>query len=306
MSSSSKKEPEKKGSQLTILRIKRKRTDEPLEALLVQENEKKAKLNSKDIYKKAAAEAAASSSATLSQVPTMFRLAETVEKKSFSNLDEAQKLRERIRTRIHPGSSRSQTPTMEEKKDRSVKEQMAAGRKARYRVIDQNRSKLDDNMPPVVQSAEEKALDEMFKIHDAIKDDEEDKKGKNPKLLLDDDLEDPDDIMCNFIPMIKEYLTLNDKDEEKEDDDYVYDVYYRDDSHHQTDMKGVNIGSLVWFDEVAEYLDDDSDSELGDYVDEDSNAEDYYQNDYPDEEDSDEFEDQRDYVFSSDDDEDYM
>jgi hypothetical protein len=57
-------------------------------------------------------------------------------------------------------------------------------------------------------------------------------------------------------------------------------------------------------------LDDDSDSELGDNVDEDSNgniyytfywfiltlymlAEDYYQNDYPEEEDSDEFEDRK-------------
>jgi hypothetical protein len=107
---------------------------------------------------------------------------------------------------------------------------------------------------------------------------------------LDDDLEDPDDIMCNFIPMIKEYLTcklrllytldvflpfhsiVNDRDEQKEEDDYVYDVYYRDDSNQQMNMKGVNIGSLVWFDEVSEYLDDDSDSELGDYVDEDSNG----------------------------------
>lgn len=24
---------------------------------------------------------------------------------------------------------------------------------------------------------------------------------------MDDDIEDPDDIMCNFIPMVKEYLT---------------------------------------------------------------------------------------------------
>jgi hypothetical protein len=65
---------------------------------------------------------------------------------------------------------------------------------------------------------------------------------------------------------------VNDRDEQKEEDDYVYDVYYRDDSNQQMNMKGVNIGSLVWFDEVAEYLDDDSDSELGDYVDEDSNG----------------------------------
>lgn len=34
----------------------------------------------------------------------------------------------------------------------------------------------------------------------------------------------------------------------------------------------MNIGSLVWFDQQSEYLDDDSDSELGDFVDEDSNG----------------------------------
>lgn len=37
-------------------------------------------------------------------------------------------------------------------------------------------------------------------------------------------------------------------------------------------MTSMNVGSLVWFDEQSEYLDDDSDSELGDNVDEDSNG----------------------------------
>jgi hypothetical protein len=37
-------------------------------------------------------------------------------------------------------------------------------------------------------------------------------------------------------------------------------------------MNLMNVGSLVWFDEQSEYLDDDSDSELGDNVDEDSNG----------------------------------
>jgi hypothetical protein len=27
------------------------------------------------------------------------------------------------------------------------------------------------------------------------------------RLFIDEDEEDPDDIMCNFIPMVKEYLT---------------------------------------------------------------------------------------------------
>jgi len=109
------------------------------------------------------------------------------------------------------------------------------------------------------------------------------------RLFVDDDIEDPDDIMCNFIPMVKEYLTcklfivccmmygihhckiVQEKEEEKEDD-YVYDVYYREDENIEQGMNSMNIGSLVWFDEQSEYLDDDSDSELGDNVDEDSNG----------------------------------
>lgn len=85
---------------------------------------------------------------------------------------------------------------------------------------------------------------------------------------------------------------MNDRVEETEDD-YVYDVYYRDDENLEQGMNSMNVGSLVWFDNESEYLDDDSDSELGDFADEDSNAEDYYQNDYPEEEDSDEFEDRK-------------
>ncbi|KAI8067011.1 uncharacterized protein B0P05DRAFT_475672 [Gilbertella persicaria] len=84
-----------KSDQLTILRIKRKRTEEPLEALF---------------------------SATA--LPTIFRLAETVEQKSFSNLDEAKKLRDRISRRIQPGTSRPQTPTsIEDRKNKRVQEQ---------------------------------------------------------------------------------------------------------------------------------------------------------------------------------------
>ncbi|KAI8645796.1 hypothetical protein BD408DRAFT_440560 [Parasitella parasitica] len=178
-----------------------------------------------------------------------------------------------------------------------MKEQKDASNKARYRVIHQNRSKADENVPPAVQSSSEKAAKDLFQMFEAVKDEDT---TKQAKLFVDDDIEDPDDIMCNFIPMVKEYLTL----QEKEEEDYVYDVYYRDDENTEQNVALMNVGSLVWFDEQSEYLDDDSDSELGDNVDEDSNAEDYYQNDYPDEEDSDEFEDQHDYDLSTDD-EDY-
>ena len=50
----------------------------------------------------------------------------------------------------------------------------------------------------------------------------------------------------------------------------MYDVYYRDDDQR---VNTSNIGSLIWFDETqSEYVDDDSDSELGDELDEDSNG----------------------------------
>ncbi|KAF1805975.1 hypothetical protein V8B55DRAFT_1486866 [Mucor lusitanicus] len=285
-----------KGEQLTILRIKRKRTEEPLDALLVhQENEKRIKKNN-DSQKSIL-------NVSATAPPAFFRLAETVEQKSFSNLDEAKKLKDRISRRIQPGVSRPQTPTsIEGRKDRLVREQKDASHKARYRVIQQNRSRVDEDAPPVVQSSSEKAAKDLFQMYEAVKD--EDDTSKQAKLFVDDDIEDPDDIMCNFIPMVKEYLTLQEREQDKEDD-YVYDVYYRDDENMEHSMNSMNVGSLVWFDEQSEYLDDDTDSELGDNVDEDSNAEDYYQNDYPEEEDSDEFEDQHDYDLSSDD-EDYV
>lgn len=266
-------------------------------AILVvqQENEKRVKKNNEKQKNNVLAVKATA-------LPTLFRLAETVEQNSFLNLEEAKKLKDRISRRIQPGVSRPQTPTStEDRKDRLVREQKENSSKARYRVVNQNRSKATEDAPPVVQSSSEKAAEDLFQMYEAVKDEEE---SKQAKLFVDDDIEDPDDIMCNFIPMVKEYLTLQDKEEDKEED-YVYDVYYRDDADLEAEgVNNMNIGSLVWFDQQSEYLDDDSDSELGDFVDEDSNAEDYYQNDYPEEEDSDEFEDQHNYDLSSED-EDY-
>ncbi|CAO3674010.1 unnamed protein product [Rhizopus stolonifer] len=262
---------------LTILRIKRKRTEEPLDALL---------------------------SATA--LPTVFRLAETVEEASFSDLNEAKKLKDRISRRIQPGTSRPQTPTTrEERKDQLMQRQNDVSKKARYRVVNQNRNKaMEQNAPPAVQSTAEKAAQDLFQMFEAVRDD--DTNNNKHKLFADEDTEDLDDIMCNFIPMIKEYLTLSDREESSEKD-YVYDVYYRDDQEHSP-VNASNVGSLVWFDGTAEYVDDnDSESELGDFGDEDSNAEDYYQNDYPEEDDDgfdDEFSDEYRYDLSSED-EDY-
>ncbi|KAI8380598.1 hypothetical protein EDC96DRAFT_5333 [Choanephora cucurbitarum] len=132
-----------KSEQLTILRIKRKRTEEPLEALLIhQENEKRVKKNNDQDKSKL--------TVSITALPSIFRLAETVEQKSFSNLDEAKKLRDRISRRIQPGTSRPQTPvSVEERKNRLVKDQKEASMRARYRVVMENRSKASEDAPPV-------------------------------------------------------------------------------------------------------------------------------------------------------------
>lgn len=37
---------------------------------------------------------------------------------------------------------------------------------------------------------------------------------------------------------------MNEKTAEESEDDYVYDVYYRDDSNHNLGISSANIGSL--------------------------------------------------------------
>ncbi|KAI8340048.1 hypothetical protein BC941DRAFT_348948 [Chlamydoabsidia padenii] len=69
-----------------LLKIKRKRNEEPLDVLL-----------------------------SAMALPRIFRLAETVEEGSFKNISEAKKLKERIDRRIRPGS-RPDTPVNDDSK----------------------------------------------------------------------------------------------------------------------------------------------------------------------------------------------
>ncbi|ORX58044.1 hypothetical protein DM01DRAFT_1333725 [Hesseltinella vesiculosa] len=257
-------------SKPTLLRIKRKRYEEPLDTLLVQEQLQRQRLD-KRIRKNSLGQ---DQMTHAPQIPKVFRFAETVEEKSFANESEALKLRDRInKWSSTPVTTQSTTDAQGPTKPVN---------QTRYRVIHEQRP--NPNMPPVVQSSAEKAVKDMFQMFDAVKDE-----SSNAKLLMDEDDEEADDIMCNFIPMVKEYLSLNDS----MDEDYVYDVYYCDVTNNPASFAGANIASLVWFDDQnEEYMNDDSDSELGDFADEDSNAEDFYQNDYPDEVSDEDFEEQ--------------
>lgn len=71
----------------------------------------------------------------------------------------------------------------------------------------------------------------------------------------------------------------------REDDEYVYDLYYRDDS--AAAVEGADVGALLGYEDLSPPS-TPPDSEPEDEADEDSNDEDYYRNDYPEDEDADE------------------
>ncbi|KAJ2964020.1 hypothetical protein NQZ79_g897 [Umbelopsis isabellina] len=294
--------------QLTILRIKRKRNEEPLEALLVQqEAERQNSRGQRKMRKNAESNGKAyiiADEESKSVLPKLFRLAETVNEQSFKNVIEARKLKERITRRIQPGS-RPSTPSLESRKEQRAEKQQLDAKTARYRVIQQNRRNKESPAGPPhclpienslsrVESASEKMSSDLFHMFEAVKDNEDNK----ANILLNEDAED-DTVMCNFISMVKEYLTaaVEERNEAarkfeqtpaEDEDGYVYDVYYRDDTTVQTAFPAQNVGALIWGDEEYELMDDDfEDSDVVDSEDEDSNAEDFYQNDYPEEEDYD-------------------
>ncbi|KAK8858849.1 hypothetical protein IAR55_003079 [Kwoniella newhampshirensis] len=102
--------------------------------------------------------------------------------------------------------------------------------------------------------------------------------------------------MAAFLPMLEEYLRLE-KSQAKEkpvktaEEEWVYDLYYRDNrGSAPLDMgagDGVTIGELLGFEDISPPS-SISGSEPEDEADEDSNDEDYYRNDYPEDEDADE------------------
>ncbi|KAG0231737.1 hypothetical protein BGX31_005372 [Mortierella sp. GBA43] len=307
----------KANSTLTILRIKRKRNEEPLDTLVVQENEtsttKKQKKLENDPQRNNAIKPADNTGA---KKPTaaVFRLATTVNTESFKDPTHSIRLREKIahlteaprpRSRLSDRHAPEFEDRVQQRREQLVQGKNEEARTARYRVINQNRTGLNskEQCPPQVKSsveAEAEAILDVFKMYDAVKEDEPQVKEyhlPNP--------EEPD-IMCNFLPMVREYLSISDKtpdpviiepsaerssdatdskrDNTSDEDEYVYDIYYCDPhADHYQESRHRAIGSLLWF---SDNEDDFMHSDSSDYADDDSdsNAEDYYRNDYPEDE----------------------
>ncbi|KAF9171286.1 hypothetical protein BGX21_000081 [Mortierella sp. AD011] len=331
----------------TILRIKRKRYEEPLDTLVVQEQmEKLSGKKQKKIEDSIQQERDNTQAGQVSlpkPPPAVFRLATTVNKESFKDPTQSIQLRDKI---THLAENRRPRSRMSERiqdlesfaqKNRAeLTERMQKdARSARFRVINQNRGGMaTSDRPPQVKSsveAEAEAALDVFKMYDAVREDEP-KSEKQPSVTNAEE----SDIMCNFLPMVREYLSISEKtpepriistsesgegsttplprtrrnfdddsDFDDSEDEYVYDIYYRDlHADHQQESKHRAIGALLWFSDDENNFMNEDDSSDDDFEDSDSNAEDYYQNDYPEDELSDN--DYNPYDLSDTDDDDYL
>jgi hypothetical protein len=274
----------------TILRIKRKRTEEPLDALVVESRcRRKKSRGGVDV----------------------FQFAQTMERDAWEDGTLRQNLQSQISklTQDSNESAKTQAPPGRETKLAPVPPRTDNGA-PRYAVrVTGNgkdpRSKRRPTSPPKVISSKDIPRND-FKMYEAVLEDQ------GPTLPpMDPEVE-------KFLPMLQDYLTLQDTTPSSvipnansyattSDGDYVWDVFYRRPySISEWNSFPPNYGTLTGLPPSGEDddLSDNSDSEEEDEADEDSNAEEYYKNDYPDEEGS--ISDDDDFFHDATEDEDFV
>ncbi|KDQ11482.1 hypothetical protein BOTBODRAFT_456401 [Botryobasidium botryosum FD-172 SS1] len=254
-------------SGFTLLRVKRKRTDEPLDALVLDLPTKRSR-------------------------DGMFRFAETVEGEAFfADYKNAEKLQRRIANLSQNASGRaspaSQTAPLPAPVPISASPTTAGNKFSaqqptprQYNIVkskgEKRRSPSISGQPPVSKYIKSETLarkpSQTFTFYDAIPYTPAPEKTtrKRAKILPSDS--PVDSHMANFLPMLEQYLSLHDisidsddksaaknpiptsnhamkivEDEPEKEDDYVYDVFY----YHKKDSlaaglsQAANIG-LVW------------------------------------------------------------
>lgn len=272
---------------VTILRIKRRRDEEPLDALVVEAGSRRKRTKG----------------------PGVFQYAETVEDKDWQNELSQKQIQEKLaRLARDAASTGSKKATGEAGSNRAsplIKRQ-ESGVGKRYTIVEAEAptspTAVQSN-PPSLPGSKELGVKDVapdFKMYDAI-------------LAAPAEERELDPEMEKFQAMLQDYLRVNEVDISKpgvspldtvmkspgqEESDYVWDVFYhRPVTLAEWNELAANIGTLYGFPTEDDDYSTGSESELEDLADEDSNDEGFYKNDYPDEEDdysSDEFEDSSD------------
>ncbi|KIK26653.1 hypothetical protein PISMIDRAFT_94262 [Pisolithus microcarpus 441] len=253
----------------TILRIKRKRTDEPLDALAVVESRsrrKKSRGGDLDV----------------------FQFAQTVEADAWDDAKARRSLQQSQISKLADSYENEQVSPVREVRPPSAGRPKEEGNR-RYTVKAAKEEtgvtpRRRPTSPPKVISAKD-ALQNDFKMYDAVPADQE-----TAMQPLDSEME-------KFLPMLQDYLSLSEVSPKAGSssmgrrgapakEDYVWDVFYRRlYSLHEWQSLAANVGTLTGLPALSDGgFSSPEESEEEDEADEDSNAEEYYKNDYPDEE----------------------
>ncbi|KAG2010108.1 hypothetical protein CC2G_012953 [Coprinopsis cinerea AmutBmut pab1-1] len=254
-----------------ILRIKRRRDEEPLDALVVESKSRRKKTKGG---------------------PGVFQYVQTVEDTVW-NSEKAQKelLEEKI-----PRLAREKTLHADWKAQAPDRRSPLLNRNDRRYTIIETDPPLSPqkSSPPVVSASQNNDTQQPcsdFKMYDAV-------------LATPAETPDLDPEMEKFQSMLSDYLKLNEVDVRPQtqqpnlmvdsamkspdtEGDYVWDVFYHRPATLAEWNEIANVGTLSGFPapNTDSYSSDSDQSEEEDEADEDSNDEDYYKNDYPDEED---------------------
>lgn len=251
----------------TILRIKRKRTEEPLDALVVESRSRRKKSRGGGL--------------------DVFQFAQTIETDAWDDVKARQNLQSQI-SKLADSHGNSQASPVREVRSPDAGRPMEEGnRRYTVRVAEADTrisSRRRPTSPPKVISAKDASQND-FKMYDAVPADQE-------AAMQPLDLQ-----MENFLPMLQDYLRLSEVSPEvgsssraergiPATDDYVWDVFYRRPySLDEWRSLAANVGTLTGLPAGSDgEFSSPEESEEEDEADEDSNAEEYYKNDYPDEE----------------------
>ncbi|PIA17676.1 hypothetical protein COEREDRAFT_85945 [Coemansia reversa NRRL 1564] len=316
---------------ITILRIKRKRGQEPLEALVIhqqqqqQQQQRRRKiprgLSGRNSTDSLASEWAASGAL---KEPQLFAFGESLSEADFYDISKRQALQERLTNLSKWRRDEMDVDDTERSvEDASVTNKRPAEqtdtRQTTFRVIGKREVSLSEEtpgdtltvpagirsrIPEVVTASNWHKERQRIKMFDAINEDEFNTvvlgNSRDPyaEVALGTDNEskvvaaDPK-TADDLVPMVRDYLSFAAGNPE-----YMYDFYYV--KRTSSDMNpnilhAPNVGAVLWVNDINEFM-GDSDSSCEE-EDEDSNAEDFYRNDYPDEPDTDSGMDE--YYYSS-------
>ncbi|KAF9267594.1 hypothetical protein L218DRAFT_955458, partial [Marasmius fiardii PR-910] len=251
----------------TILRIKRKRNEEPLDALVIESALPRKKTKGGK---------------------GLFQFAQTVEDAVWQDEKQQKEIQEQISRLAKAEEINNATATTSNPLSTSpVKPLHTSELNRRYTVIERELSNLQSqwnpSMPPPVLSAKELQAQKAnadFKMYDAVLERNEETTGTD----LDPEME-------KIMPLLQAYLKMSNTPTASvanEDLDYVWDIFYHRPGARQDWTQTSIVGTVTGLPPLGDpETDSGSEEEVEDEADEDSNAEEYYKNDYPDEEDSD-------------------